>query len=39
MIEDYQLHPSDILFGGDFNIWVDVPDDPEARQFLDLLSS
>ena len=38
MVDNYQLHPSDVLFTGDFNIWLDVPDDPETKQFMNLLS-
>ena len=33
------LTPEPLLITGDINIHVDVPDDPDAIKFLDLLDS
>ena len=39
LVENYSLHTSDIIFTGDFNIWVDDEGDSDAKKFLKLLSS
>ena len=39
MIADYVLHPSDVVFCGDFNIHMDDPSNLAANRFKDLLFS
>ena len=37
LLDAYHLHPSELIMAGDFNIWVDVQEDPKTKQFLELL--
>ncbi|XP_072020235.1 uncharacterized protein [Amphiura filiformis] len=39
LMDFYVLHKSSLIITGDFNIHMDVPDDPETIQFVDVLSS
>ena len=39
MVANYILHPSEIVFCGDFNIHMDDVDNQAAKRFKDLLSS
>ena len=38
-LESNILCPESLIFVGDFNFHMDVPSDPDARTFLDLLTS
>ena len=38
-LETIILSPESLILTGDYNFHVDVEDDPDARAFLDLLSS
>lgn len=38
MLDMYLLYSLEVLFTGDFNLWVDDQADRNAKQFLDLLS-
>ncbi|KAJ8047785.1 hypothetical protein HOLleu_06878 [Holothuria leucospilota] len=39
LIESYQLNSTEVVFMGDFNIWVDDVNNREGKQFMELLSS
>ena len=39
LMDMYVLHQSNLIITGDFNIHMDIPNDPETHQFTDLLTS